>query len=205
METTDFEFETNRLQEMAEQAAWKMDNQLHVKFYAHAEKDAHASKEAGRTIAVDHVYVRIMAAANRQNVIERRATDTDKERFAVQYAQFLKGAEQLAIGSPISDLPSITKAQVIEMKALNIETVEQLAGVADSTLQILGTGGQELKQRAQRYLARFQSLEALSATNRALLDELIMHRKKAAEEAAAAAAGAQKVIVTEAKTATKVA
>lgn len=149
---TDFDLEEAKAIALATEPARKGDSQLHVQFYKHAELNAFKSREAGRKIFEDHVYIRIMAPANRLNIIETRATDEYKLRFAAQYSRFLQGLDQLAIGTPVSELPTITAAQALELRALKVDTIEQLAHVADTTVQILGTGGQELKQRAIRYL-----------------------------------------------------
>jgi hypothetical protein len=192
---TDFELEDEKLGELATQAAYRLDSQLHVQFYKHAELDAAASKAAGRKIFAEHVYVRIMAPANRLNVIECRATDEYKLRFARQYAQFLQGVEQLSVGTPLSELPSLSAAQVLELKALKVDTVEQLANLPDTTVQLLGVGGMELKRRAAAFIMRAQSNDALAAQNQDLqrqiteLQLLLQERQK--EEQAASQATPQ--------------
>lgn len=189
---TDFQLEDEKLAELATQAAHRLDNQLHAQFYKHAELDAHASEKANRKIFVEHVYVRIMAPANRLNIVERRATDEDKLRFANQYTRFLQGQEQLSVGTPLSELAGMGPAQVLELKALKVDTVEQLAGMPDTTVQLLGTGGMELKRRAAAYIARLQSADALLASNQDLqrkvseLQALLADRAKAETAAAQA-------------------
>lgn len=184
---TDFDFEANRLNDLASQQHQKLDHQLHVQFYPHAELNSFRTRAEGRKIFDEKVYIRILAPANRLNVVEREATDDDKLRFARQYKQYLDNAEQLQSGTPLSELPSITQAQVLELKHLKVETVEQLAGVADGTAQLLGTGGMELKMRAQRYLDRTANNEELATTVRAQAAQ-IAELKKLIEERTAAAA-----------------
>lgn len=149
---TDFELEEARAIEMATQPARKLDHQLNVQFYKHAELNAFESRKQNRKIFDDHVYIRIMAPANRLMMIERRASDEDKLRFSAQYSRFFKGQTQLSSGTPLSELHTITAAQVMELKALNVETIEQLAGIPDTTAQLMGVGGLEIKRRAQRFM-----------------------------------------------------
>lgn len=189
---TDFIFEEQELHKLARNGARALDSQLHVQFYRHAELNSFRSTAEGRKIFEDHVYIRIMAPANRQNVIERRATDEDKERFPLHYTQFIQGQEQLAIGTPLAELYGLTPSQVLELKALKVETVEQLAGLPDTTVQLLGIGGQELKRRAAAWLARASGTDALAAQNvqlqkelaelRELLQTRLADEKKAAAE-----------------------
>jgi hypothetical protein len=149
---TDFELEEARAIEMATQPARKLDHQLNVQFYKHAELNAFESRKQNRKIFDDHIYIRIMAPANRLMMIERRASDEDKLRFSTQYSRFFKGQTQLSSGTPLSELHTISAAQVMELKALNVETIEQLAGIPDTTAQLMGVGGLEIKRRAQRFM-----------------------------------------------------
>jgi len=155
----------------------KLDAQLHVTFYKHAELNSFQSRSVaeggqGRKIFEEQVYIRILAPANRLNVIERRATVEDRQRFSRQFQHFVKTGEILQNGTPLDQLPSLGAAQVLELKALKVDTVEQLAGMADTTLQLLGTGGQDLKQRAIRFLANVQGTEKLSGEVQQLQREL---------------------------------
>lgn len=191
---TDFDFEADRMHEMAAGQGHKLDAQLHVQFYKHAELDSFQTQAQGRKIFNEHVYVRILMPANRLNVIERRATDEDRARFRKQFIAFVQGGEQLASGTPLSELPTISAAQVLELKALKVDTIEQLAGMADTTAQLLGTGGPELKARAVRYLDRAANAEELSSEVRELKAQLA--ELMAAQKAAAAANPAPTVTVT---------
>lgn len=177
---TDFEMEEARAIELATQPVYKLDNLLHVQFYKHAELNAFKSKQEGRKIFDEKVYIRILAPANRLNTIEQEATDTYKLRFAKQYAQFLQGAEQLVSGTPIGEMTGISAAQVLEFKALKISTVEQLAGMADGTAQLLGVGGMEVKKRAQRFLDQRADSTLKGEENRALQAQLAEAMKRIA-------------------------
>lgn len=190
---TDFDFEAGRLDDLITQQAHGLDKQLYVQFYRHAELNSFRTKEQGRKIFEECVYVRILAPANRLLIIERQATDEDKLRFKNQYGHFLDKGESLQEGTPLSEFPSLTPAQVLEMRHLKVETVEQLAGIPDTTAQLLGTGGQDLKQRAIKFLDRTRSSEQLSETVRTLEKQLAI---LLAERALTAAAPAATVTVT---------
>lgn len=196
---TDFDFELDRIGDMAKQQAHSLDAQLKVQFYKHAELNSFASRPVeeggqGRKIFVEKVYVRILMPANRLNIVEREATAIDRQRFARQFHQFLAGEEQLSSGTPLSELPTISASQVLELKALKVDTVEQLANMPDNVIQLLGVGGAELKRRASTYLARAASNEtlvaesaSLKATNVALqaqIDELRAMVEKATKSVA---------------------
>ncbi len=190
--STDFEFEMGELTRLANQDAYKLDDQLHVQFYRHAEQNAFRSREEGRKIFEEKVYIRIMSPADRLSVVERAASDQDKLRFSRQYEAFMAGLEQLSVGTPVSEMGGISPAQVLELRALKVDTVEQLAGMPDTTVQLLGIGGQELKRRASSFLARTQGADALAAQNVDLqkqvseLQALLSQRQAVEREEAAA-------------------
>ena len=112
------------------------------------------SEQEGRPIYEDREFVRIFVPGDTNTVLERQVTEHDKDRFAQQYAIFKRtgsGDEQV-IGTPLSQLPWLTPSQIKQMQALNIRTVEHLAGLSDTSIQALGMGGRELKAKAQAYL-----------------------------------------------------
>lgn len=171
---SDFDFEAERLGKLSSQQAQSLDSQLYVQFYKHAELNSFQTKVQGRKIFEEYVYLRILIPANRLNIIERRATDEDKIRFQRQYTQFLDKGECLQVGTPLDSLPNLSQSQVLELRHLKVETVEQLAGIPDTTVQLLGTGGQELKQRALKFLDRTANSEVLSEQVRDLQKQLAL-------------------------------
>ena len=199
---TDFDFEAGRLDDLITQQTHGLDKQLYVQFFKHAELNSFRTRQEGRKIFEECVYIRILAPANRLLIIERQATDEDKLRFVKQYTQFLDKGESLQEGTPLSEFPGLTPAQVLEMRHLKVETVEQLAGIPDTTAQLLGTGGQDLKQRAMKFLDRTRNSEQLSETVRALqkqLDALLAERAQAAAAPPAAVTITAAPLVTTSK------
>lgn len=159
---TDYDVEQGKILHIAQQPMYKMDDQLHVRFYKHAELNSARSREEGRKIYEDKIYIRIVAPANRLNEIDRQATESDKVRFAAHYQRFIAGLEQMTAGTPISELPRISAAQVLELQALKVDTVEQLSTMPDHTVQLLGLGGMTLKSQAIAFLARSKSVDELA-------------------------------------------
>ena len=185
MSFTDFDFEEDKLRELVKKGSNALDGHLKVVFYKHAEQDAFQSREQGRKIFQEFVYVRILMPANRLSEIERRATEEDKARFPRQYAAFLANADQLSVGTPLKELPTITPVQVMELNALKVDTIEQLANMPDYTAQVLGTGGLELKKRARVFLDRTTNAEAQGEQIRELqrqLAQLMAEREQLVEK-----------------------
>lgn len=169
---TDWDVEANKLDDLATQQAWRLDASARVRFYKRAMLNSFQSAKENRKIFEDKIYIEITFPANRLNIIDREVTDEDKQRFRRQWLAYLQTGEQLVTGTLLSELPTITPSQIMELKALKCETVEQLAGMPDTTVQLLGTGGQQLKQRAVQFLDQRASSENLSAENRSLKADL---------------------------------
>lgn len=111
------------------------DSGIHARFYTCMVMDETKSAEAGRPIRVEKEFVEIIAAGNANNIIRRKATDEDRQRFARQYEVFNRDKEATGgqlIGTTLADIPWVTKAQVSELAYMHIHTLEQLAGLDDN-------------------------------------------------------------------------
>lgn len=142
------------------------DDRLRVRFYLHPKLNSARSEAEGRPIYEEIPYVEIMTPGNKDNIIQRPATDLDKQRFAERYRQFQAREDQERVeGTLLSEWPGITRGQVEELKFFQIQTVEQLAVLSDSNSQNI-MGVQMLKQKAREYLENAKE----SATSQALAD-----------------------------------
>jgi hypothetical protein len=107
---------------------------------------------------------------------------TYAERFAHQYRQFKAQTAQTKAGTPLSHAPFLTEGRRAEMRALNVYTVEALAGMDGQELKNLGPGGRELKNAAMEYIEEAKKtapnlhmlaeIEALRAKNAVLQEDL---------------------------------
>lgn len=89
---------------------------------------------------------------------------SDPERFPKQWAAFKSQTQQVQDGTPIEQWPPINKAQAMELKALNIHTVEQLASVHDGNLTWMGA--RELRDNAAAWLREAETgKETISLRN----------------------------------------
>lgn len=77
---------------------------------------------------------------------------TYAEVYNDQYLKFKAGEQQTVSGTPLSEAPFLTEGKRRELRALNIHTVEQLAGLDGAHLKTLGMGGREWKNQAQAFL-----------------------------------------------------
>lgn len=159
-----------------------------VKFYMEAIPDAKASKEAGRPIYRDAEMVEVLIPGDRnfrpvfpahelaeQPTHEKPRGVTWAEKYSEAYAEFKAGATRSLFGTPLEEAPFLTRARVAELKALHIETVEQLASMTDRHKSRLGPGATALVEQAQAYLdaaAQTATPVALAEENAALKERM---------------------------------
>ena len=164
-------------------------------------EDFEASKREGRPIFRDREVCEIRIAGDRNFAPVVPAHDmwmrvdgeeiTYAQRFSDAYARFQEGREQVAYGTPLSELPFLTEAKRAELRALKVYTAEALASLDGKPLANLGQQGRELKNQAQAYLDNAKGSAktvALSREVEQLREELAAMRADASQEPAHAPA-----------------
>jgi len=133
-------------------------------FKIHSRENRRETLKAGRPIFNDIEVVEMRIPGDRERVIIQPAHHvwryqqgqplTFAMRFADQYRRFREGGQQLHSGTPLSQMPDIPQRKVLELKALSVFTVEQMANIEGQPLKALGMGAVELKRKAQEFLDR---------------------------------------------------
>lgn len=153
----------------------KADEKLHVTFMMHPHPDPEATAREKRPIFAEKEYIRIIVPGDKTTVVFRPVWEMDKQRFPRHYAQFKRGQTEQVVGTPLSIVPFLNKAQVEELAYFGIKTVEQLAAMPDS-----GSGAvpafHTLKKQAAQFVeaasGNTKRVEDLEAQNRALMERL---------------------------------
>lgn len=148
------------------------DESLFVVFYMGVIPDDAQTIEQGRPIFRDIECCRITVPGDRNNVIDRPATQRDKQRFAKSYLQFQAGKkeEEQISGTLLNVWPFLTRAQCEEFRYLGVRTVEQLAELRDDTCA-KNPGFTQLKQHAHLWLERARDGAEVSKTAQRLADQ----------------------------------
>lgn len=123
-----------------------------------------ASKAEGRPIYKDVELVEIRIAGERNYAPTFPAHEVWKHingepvtyamRFPKEYALFSAGREQIADGTPLSELPFLTEGERATLRRLKVYTAESLASVDGKNLKNLGPKAREFKSQAEAYLNR---------------------------------------------------
>lgn len=149
------------------------DKTVYVKFYIRPVQDDAESAKAGRPIYKDREYVEIRTPGDQNNVIQRPVSDMDRQRFRGAYKAFKDGNEEQIIGTPLTEVPWITRSQVEELVHLRIRTLEHLAAVNDG-LSAKIPGLYQLKDKAKAALATAEGQAPITELQKQL-DEMRNH------------------------------
>lgn len=126
------------------------DDNLLVTFEMEAMQDEEKTAAEGRPIFFDVPFITIRIAGDKTSVVKRPVKAEDKERFAKHWERFQRQDQTAMEGTPIEQWPLITKAQALELKAMNIMSVEMLAGVSDANLK--WPQARDMRDKAAKWL-----------------------------------------------------
>ena len=124
---------------------------LQVQFHFFPVRNAQKSLQEGRPIFENREFIRIFVPGDKDNVVDREVEETDKQRFAQEYAAWLRGKEAPLVGTPLAAWPGVDRAQVAELEFFRVRTVEELADLADVHAGKF-RGIQALRQKARDWL-----------------------------------------------------
>lgn len=175
----------------------------YVVFERRPVEDRNASIAAGHHVHKDVDYAIITRAGARDTFEQEVSVWFDQLAKRVKDAQFpaewlrgyresyeawKKGEELPPEGTPIKTWPVASPAQIKDILAVGIRTVEDLAKLPDSELSSLGIGAMSLKQKAAAWLDSAaktgKAAEQLSTLQRQISDLSQLAQAQAAEIAA---------------------
>jgi len=147
-----------------------------VRFYHKAWENKFESKKQGRPIFDDQLWIDIYHMGS-SDITERPMREEDKQKYPLQWEAFEREGNTPIIGVPLEEWPGsgLSVSRIAELKANNIQTIEDLAAFPDGSLEKLGMGGRELQSRAKTFLKlqdQAEPLEALSRENEELKAQL---------------------------------
>jgi hypothetical protein len=139
----------------------------HVVFRMHATPNEAKSQQAGRPIYDEMEVCDISFAGNKSTIgtfpaheivgyvddpVMGRVEQTYAQKYNQEYLAF-KNSDPAALGgTPLEELPFLTQAKRLELKAVHVYTAEALAALDGNNLKMLGVDGRDLKDKAQLYI-----------------------------------------------------
>lgn len=158
------------------------DSRLNVKFYQRAIQNNFKTALEGRPIMEMADFILIEVPGNQTLTIDTFASDSDKDRFPVQWARYQNEKTDGDIeGTLLSDWPVLNTAVAAELKHFKFYTVEQIAQASDAQLGTLGMAAGmsplTLRDKAKAFLS--------SAKDTALVQQQADELRKRDEELSA--------------------
>lgn len=172
-----------------------------VRFETRPIEDRDATIREGRYIAMDVDYA-IIQPAGAKDTIEKRVDEwfatfmrPEKMQLGAQYRAMYdawkQGKEIPLDGTSVRIWPVLSPAQVENLIACNLRTIEDVAAANEDAMRRMGMGGRALKQQAQAWLDSARdvgkvseelnklrvAVETLNARNNELETELSQLRK----------------------------
>lgn len=127
-------------------------NRCIPQFFTHHQPMEEASAAAGSVRHKAIEMVEFIIPGDKHSVPVRKVKESDKTLYRREYEAFKKGEEMAQDGTPLEVWPMMDRARVRDLKAMNIFTVEQLAGLSDGQMQFVGIGARTLVRHAQAFL-----------------------------------------------------
>lgn len=135
----------------------RSDAKAFARFHLLPIVDEAKSAEAGRPIYNDVEFVEIIVPGNQTNRPVLKVTSIERQRFARQYKAWKEsGSSEYLEGTPLTEVPWITRSQVEELAYSRVRTLEQLASVDDLACQRM-MGLLDLRRKAQAALTRAEA------------------------------------------------
>ena len=167
---------------------------LHIEFFTDAVENQNKPREAVRPIFEDREFIRIkfpgdnkrehVAPAHEMHYVqEAKRQMTYAEQYPQHYDAFKRDGAASVVGTPLDELTFLTKSHRSELRALNVHTAEQLAGLDDRALAKFGPGFRELKEQAATYLEAATGNAEMDAMRREIEDLKAALGQKAAATA----------------------
>jgi len=128
------------------------ESNLFISFYTDAIELKGESEKQGRPVFRDVPFIKIVVPGDVNNIIERKATDADKEKFPKAWTRFEASEAEGHEGTPLEQWPQMSRSMVKECKYFEIHTVEQLANLSDLNVSRMGMGYMDLRNKAKAYL-----------------------------------------------------
>lgn len=143
----------------------------HAEFYMDTVPDKAKTEADGVPRFRDVEMVRVLVPGDRLNMPVFQVTDVHKKRWPGAYKAFTESREAPLEGTPLDQLPGMTKARVEELRYFHVRTIEQLGQMPDDLLmKAAPMDGRAIRDKATRWLERAAgsaSEERLAAENRA--------------------------------------
>lgn len=135
---------------------------IRARFYVEAQHNGAKSDVAGHAVYDDVEMVEMVIPGDQRTVVAERVKAHHKERWPNEYRAFKEDREAPVEGTPLEAWAYLSPAQVATFKAINLRTVEDIAGCSDGHLNNLGLGGRDIRERARQFIKTQEGVAPLA-------------------------------------------
>jgi hypothetical protein len=152
------------------------------RFFMDTIQDKARSEAEGVPRFIDVEMVEVIIPGDRLNTPTFIVGERHRKRWPKQYAAFKADQEAPVDGTPIDQLPGVTKSQVQELAYFHVRTIEALANLSDEQMgKVMPMGGRQMREKAQRWVKNAEGdagNERLAAENRRLEDNMTLMKQQ---------------------------
>ena len=131
------------------------------RFYLRSCQNKELTKKTGSVVFEDVEYVEMRVPGDKLNIVETRVDDNHRKRWPQYYKAFVEKREQRPEGFPLSAWALATPALISTLAAVNCYTVEQLAGMPETSLPRMH-GLLKVQQQAREFLQSKEDAQVIS-------------------------------------------
>lgn len=154
------------------------DDPVAAGFYDGFKPDPEATAEFGRPMVKPCVMVMVQTPGQNLELYDQPAKEIHKQRYPIAWKRYQEGAKPVEEGhTPLAMFPPMTRADVINYRAMGVHSVEGLVAVSSDNISRLGFGASELQTKAKAWLA--------SATDNSVAAKLAGEKKALQDQLAA--------------------
>jgi hypothetical protein len=125
----------------------------HPRFFMDTRQNKFRSEAEGAPRFDEVEMVEILIPGDRLSTSVQIVNDSHRRRWPKAYAAFKEGQEAPVDGTPLDQLPGMTKARVEELRFFHVRSIEQLAGMPDDLLmKAAPMDGRALRDKAKRWV-----------------------------------------------------
>lgn len=158
------------------------------RFFRDAVKNEARSAKEDAPRYDDVHYVEVRAAGFQDSVVhkitEQLLSRPDHPYMRPLYERWKAGEEDPVEGMPIEQWSVLSPAQVAELRAQGIRTVEQIRGLPDAALPKIGLYGRSIRDKAEDFLRAFKDQSGIAQMEKrmaTLENENILLKEQLAE------------------------
>ena len=152
-------------------------DQTIARFYTNAVEDTEATRLHGRPVFKNVPFVKVRVPDDPFTLIDHPASEADKRRWAREWDAYQHAEQKTAEGVPIAAFPVLSPADLATLRAYGVQTVEQLADLAEELVEKLGAGFMELRERARQFLQPASDTEQELRAKVAELEKQVVNLK----------------------------